>query len=571
MTDQLWTPPTFDRQANHRKKTPPKLGDMFGQDAAGREDWTRYVTLPGGGVMQFDLSRLTLADYRSMRPHYQVNISLALLTFMMHQVDWRIECDNKKIASFIEGNIRDQWTPLVRGMSQAYWAGYSPMAIQYENGKSGRIEISKFKDLLPEECRVNWKQVDGYAPPGAAKPKINVFDGIKQLGTHPIPVENSLWYSLLMENGDHYGRKLLMSAFPAWFFSQLMHLYSNRYFERFGEPLPIGRAPFDDEVEQSDGTYVSGRKAMENILTNIRNRSVVVLPNDTLPTTGAQYRTSYEYEIEYLESQMRGADFERYMTRLDEEISLALFTPLLMVRTADVGSYNLGVGHMQAFLWMHNALAGDFKQYLDNYVINRLVDFNFGENAPRARWVPKQAGKHEAELMRAVVAQVLSGGTAKVDLEEVGAAVGLTFTEVKQVTAPPAEPPPAGDPNDRDPDPRAGRARNDRGGERARPRGVNQARTTASSITNRIAGQVTRNFEQGKKVQARMGYRSQFEDALVADGADPETAQELTEALYGRMNGWLEAEAAEPNRTAAEFLTRFDAVLDHEIGLLTRS
>lgn len=28
----------------------------------------------------------------------------------------------------------------------------------------------------------------------------------------------------------------------------------------------------------------------------------------------------YDYDLEYLESQMRGADSERYMTRLDEEI-----------------------------------------------------------------------------------------------------------------------------------------------------------------------------------------------------------------------------------------------------------
>jgi hypothetical protein len=52
---------------------------------------------------------------------------------------------------------------------------------------------------------------------------------------------------------------------------------------------------------------------------------------------------------------MRGADFERYMTRLDEEMSIGLFTPILLLRTADVGSYNLGQGHMQIYLWMLNA------------------------------------------------------------------------------------------------------------------------------------------------------------------------------------------------------------------------
>jgi hypothetical protein len=51
-----------------------------------------------------------------------------------------------------------------------------------------------------------------------------------------------------MQNGDYYGKKLLRPAFTSWFFSMLVHLFANRYYERFGEPTPVGRAPFDDEI-----------------------------------------------------------------------------------------------------------------------------------------------------------------------------------------------------------------------------------------------------------------------------------------------------------------------------------
>ena len=117
--------------------------------------------------------------------------------------------------------------------------------------------IDKFKDLPPEVCSVNWKSVDGWVPPNEpwrVPPKIKIYDGFKQFhygrtlgesgaggtGSWPIPVDNTLWYPLMMENGDFYGRKLLRPAFPAWFFSNLMHLFSNRYYERFGEPTPSG-------------------------------------------------------------------------------------------------------------------------------------------------------------------------------------------------------------------------------------------------------------------------------------------------------------------------------------------
>ena len=84
----------------NKKADPPKLGEAFGQ-WAGRD--VQFATLPGGGIVQFDLSKLTLADFRAMRDHYQVNASLAVLSFMQHQSDFHIECEDAKIAAACEG------------------------------------------------------------------------------------------------------------------------------------------------------------------------------------------------------------------------------------------------------------------------------------------------------------------------------------------------------------------------------------------------------------------------------------------------------------------------------------
>ncbi len=464
---ELWLPP--GSASAHKKAPPPKLGEAFGS-WSGRD--LSYMTLPGGAVLQFDLSRLSLTDYRQMRTHYQINASLSVLTFMMHQLDWHIECEDSKIASFIEANLRDVWTRLIRALSQAYWAGYSPIAIQYENDPNGRIVVDKFKDLVPEENRVHWDEREGWAPPNHARPKFYVYDGIDQMAsTFPIPPENTLWYPLLMENGDYYGKKLLKPAFPSWFFSMLIHLFANRYFERFGEPVPVGRADFEADVD-SPGGMVNGRTAMESILTDLRNRSVVTLPSDR-DETG-----NFLFDIEYLESQMRGADFERYLFRLDEEMSLGLFTPTLLIRTADVGSYNLGVSHMQMYLWMLNALAGDLKEYLDRYVVERLKAINFSPNSPRAQWVPRKMGKENAEILRSVLTEVIRGGSAKPDLDELGVAVGLSLTEVREVTEEPEAP------GDDDIDDRTNR---DRGRRRTGPRGADEPRDGEASVTARIA------------------------------------------------------------------------------------
>ena len=130
MTQPMLLGPNGRPIAEFKKASPPKLGPAFG-DWAGRD--VSFEQMPGSSVLQFDLSKLTLADYRAMRDHPQINASLCVLSFMMHGLDWRIEAPNKKMRDMIEGNLREVWTRLIRGMSQAFWAGYSPMVMEYEN------------------------------------------------------------------------------------------------------------------------------------------------------------------------------------------------------------------------------------------------------------------------------------------------------------------------------------------------------------------------------------------------------------------------------------------------------
>jgi hypothetical protein len=531
------------KSANYKKAptvVEPRSGAPFGQ-WAGRD--AMFLTLPGGGVMQFDLSKLTLTDYRSMREHYQLGSSLNVLSFMMHQIEWEIKCDEKDIKDMIEEDLRLHWTPLVRGISQAFWAGYSPMAVNYVNGPDQYTHLDNFKDLIPEECYVNWKKIKGWAPPGKLPPTIHEYDGFKQNG-FLIPPENTLWYPLLMENGDHYGRKLLKAAFPAWFFSNLIHLFANRYFERFGEPLPVGRGRFGDDLDMGDGQMINGKKAMENVVTGIRNRAVVVLPSDRDPVT-----KEYDYDIQYLESQMRGADFERYLSRLDEEMSLAVFTPVLLFRTADVGSYNLGQAHLLIFQQMLNAIAGDMQYYIQNYLVDRLKVMNFPDSEKvKCNWVYRKQGNVEAQQYAAILEMLIREKMAKPDMEELGNIVGLKLTEVEQIVAPPPAPAPA-DPNA----PKTPPAGKTPPAPAPKPKPKVKA---GKSVLDEAVVRVSREVGSGK-VPTVLGYRNRFVEALLTDGFSQQEATEMTETIYRKMNLLIEniapvAESADDTKNALQ-------------------
>jgi hypothetical protein len=556
-----------------KKANPPKLGEAFGRWAG--EDIS-YLSLPGGGVLGFDLNQLTLADYRTMTNHYQIHSSLAVLSFMQHQADWHIECEDKRIRDHCQANMEEIWTSLSRALSTANWSGFSPNVLQWENDTYGRtVQLAKVKDLVPEDCYVHWKEVKGYAPPGKMPPKMKIYDGIDQWGSpYTIPVEASVWYPLLMENGNYYGKKLLKPAFTSWYFSLLLHVFANRYYERFGEPVPVGRAPMDEDVVFSNGLDAEGnvktqtlgsRDYMLQMLQNIRSRSAVVLPGDknTDDMGAGTGSRDYEYDIEYLESQMRGADFERYMTRLDEEMSIGLFTPILLMRTADVGSYNLGVGHMQMYLWMLNAMNGDRKHYIDKYVLSRMVDFNFSPNAPRAKIKFRKLGNTNIETLRAVLVEVLRKGGAGVDLTELGQLVGMTLHEIREVTKP-APAPGDDDTDDEVPgeDPNGGRDP-----DKETPGGGGSPKDTVANMKERIRGQARKGFANGTW-KPDLGYRKQLQQAFHQQGHDPSRA----DAFFGRMDQVMRDMSSVTWKGGAdEFMQVFEPMIDSQLEAVLAS
>lgn len=530
----------------NKKAAAPALGERYGK-WAGEE--VRFMTLPGGGAIAFDLSKLTLSDYRQMKDHYQINSSLSVLTFMMHQMDWHIECEDKRIADFCEANLREVWSRLVRALSQSLWAGYSPNVLEWENDTSGRrIVLNKVKDLIPEDCSVKWDEV------GSGTQKFKVYGGIRQWGsTQPIPVENSFWYPLLMENGNYYGKQILKSAFQPWFFSTLMHLFANRYYERFGEPVPVGRAPFDDVVTL-DGKQVKGNELMAQILGQIRNRSVAVLPNEKTQF-GDETTLDYDYQIEYLESQMRGADFERYMTRLDEEISLAMFTPILMMRTADVGSYNLGTQHNETYKIMLNAFGGDWAFYIDKYILRPMKRWNFGDRAPDPKIKFVKMGRVKAEILQAMLTYLADAGKIGFDVVELGELSGMTLREIQTVTE--TEP---------DPEPAPDQGTDSGSGDSPSDIGV--------KIVARIEQQVAKAFRTGtfgSTFSPSLGYRAGFEKSLREKGISNATS--VTLELFNRIEDWMRGVIAlgpDEFDSPDQFVRLFKATLDSEVERIVR-
>lgn len=553
--------------ADYKKAPPPKLGEQFGNWSG---EHTDVMRLPGGGLVGFNLDELTLNDFRQMKDHYQINSSLAILTFMLHQIEYHIESEDKKLQKQAEEMMEDVWGRLVRSMGQSFWAGYSPNVLQWENDVEGKaIVLDKVKDLTPESCRVNWKRIDGddiqpvpgvqgsIFPPNGGAGKIQIYDGIRQEGwVKPIPVENTFWYPLLMENGNYYGRKLLRPAFQSWFFSILVHLFANRYYERFGEPTPIGRAPFEDELDMGGETPTKGNKAMELILTQLRNRATVVLPSTKDNALPDETNPDFDYTIEYLESQMRGADFERYLTRLDEEMSLALFTPILLMRTADVGSYSLGEGHMQMYMLMLNAISNDWAQYINRYILKPIARFNSSRgstNPPKIKIKFRQLGKENQDIVRDAIRNGIAEGRMEIDITVLSEQAGLPLKKIEQLTKTDAE-------LDSEDDPA-----------KEQPNAGDKVQSTAARVVERVAPQVQKAFVNGSPLTSdtiELGFQKVMTSSFRESGySDPIAASTW---LYMYLKTWID-DAETVYATAEEYMRGFNLAINAQLKELKKN
>lgn len=200
---------------------------------------------------------------------------------------------------------------------------------------------------------------------------------------------------------------------------------------------------------------------------------------------------------------------------------MALFTPLLLMRTGSNGSYGQSTTHMQIWQLMLNALAADLKEYIDRFLLARMAHENFGPNVEAPRISFRKMGKAQAETMRGIVIELLRGNLARVDIDELGDQIGLTLAEVEQLTGEGAGTDP-GDPaadqadalNDTPrPDKRIGRER--RG--KPLPRDGSEPSGVGKKVALRLVDQVGK----GKAAPTfSWGHQRQLEEAFESAGVD---------------------------------------------------
>ncbi len=411
-------------------------GKVHGAHGVGDLNDASSLQLPHVGFYKIDTDNLSLLDYYSMKDYYQIKTAFAMISFTLMSINWWIEGPDKEVREAVEWQIRHIWSDLMRTVTKAFWSGFSPNVKVFEvHPTNGYLYINKLRDLSPFACEVsidrNDQSFDGFIQKGGSFEIHTIKNGqqateVVAVKAQKIDAQYAFWYSFMKEDGNFEGQKLLKGAYMPWFFSQVIHLYVNRYFYRFSTPLAVGQAPAG-YVEGSDGQKVEAQEVMISILKEIRNNSSVSLPSER------DEEGNLIWDIKYLEAQMRGYDFESYLKRLDKEMARALFLPDLVFEAGKVGSYKLGELHKDTFLMLLNAIANDMKGHVDQYISKQFVENNFGPGVEVPTFHSEKQGTLSTPIIVDLISEMVKNGKIDANIEEIAKITGVPIKEAEYI------------------------------------------------------------------------------------------------------------------------------------------
>lgn len=379
---------------------------------------TNFWVLNG---VKYNSETISLDTYRKISKYYQVAAALNVISYSIQQIDWFIQASNPTVKKVLTLAVEQIWNRLIRSISKSFIYGFSAnvkvFTLKKIDGKN-YIVYKKIRDLDPKYCDVCLDKYGNYDGFWYKK-----GDTLSQKKINP---DYSFWYTSNMENGNLYGDSMLKTIYEPWWFSKKIHTFSNRYYERFGEPLVVGRAPSNTKIKDSKGNIKSAQEVMDGVIANIRNHSSVQMPSDRDENT-----KEYQYVLEFLESQARGYDFNNYLDRLDKEIAIGLLLPELMFGGTKGGSYSLGTSQIEVFYTNLMGIMDNIQDYVNLYILPQLIEFNFDKNKD-AKFAYQPLSSSSKKIITDIILSLINKGEIAPEISQLEERSGIKLNKIEQ-------------------------------------------------------------------------------------------------------------------------------------------
>jgi len=192
----------------------------------------------------------------------------------------------------------------------------------------------------------------------------------------PIPPEKTFVMTLNKEWGNLYGRGRLDAAYEPWYWSSIIYMFANRYFERKADPVIKAHGPAEIRPNPETGAEENTLDALNDSLASLRSSGSIALPDER------DEHGDRRWDVEYLLDDQRGEMFRKYIEHLDAKKLRALFVPeRSLTQDGSVGSQAAARQYADTFLLMEAGLLQDIVGQVNAFVLRPLVEVNFGPAA----------------------------------------------------------------------------------------------------------------------------------------------------------------------------------------------
>jgi hypothetical protein len=346
-------------------RRPPELGERT------RHSRPFLTTLTAAALGPYRPGQVGVGVKKRMRLDPQIALGLAAIKApVMHvtrEGGWWIEGGNEDVVAVVAEVMRPLVRPLFRSCLHAVEFGHQAHEKVWERRSVGPQRVygyRKLKALEPGTFELYADEHGRYA--GLRQPHMDA----------PIPPEKTFVMTLDKEWGNLYGRGRLDAAYEPWYWSSVVYLFANRYFERKADPVLRAYGPPEVRVDPATGAEEHALDSLNDTLASLRGSGSVALPDER------DEHGNRRWDVDYLLDDQRGEMFRSYLEHLDAKKLRALFVPeRSLTQDGRVGSHAAARQYADTFLLMEAGLLADLVGQVNTHVIRPLIEVNFGPAA----------------------------------------------------------------------------------------------------------------------------------------------------------------------------------------------
>ena len=354
----------------------------------------------------------TYETYRKIRQHPTVALARTIASVPIRMATWSIEATDdvqEDRVDFIREQVENFWPSLIYNIPYSLDYGFQSFEKVWDidNGKFG---YAKIKPLLPDYTEV---RVDE---------KTGAFAGLKQNAVELGP-EKVFWFTYDGEAGNFYGRSrhenIRVNAWQPWLdTAQQMANYG----AKTAGVIPVVEYP-TGESKDATGAVKSNFDLAKMVIEKLSSAKGIAMPNqfkkyaEDLIQKGVSLKDMQAWVITFLEPKgQHGSDFVNMLKYYDSQLMRGWLVPERAAIEGTFGTKAEAETHGDLAIEVAILLYNDILRYVNWYLINPLLRYNFGQDAENTVYISKAGITAEQQaFLRELLGKTLTN-PANIDL-----------------------------------------------------------------------------------------------------------------------------------------------------------